>query len=198
VFAYFDGENEIFFVAGEVVNYSDTHQRITRLMPVVVDDSEVPLSSDENVDFLPDFDALIDAISLAPDSRFPFSFKVEVPEGIIVEDNFEIQIQIEAEPAETAHEDLDRSYEAGGEWPGSFFVDSILENPGPDLTTFAALAVAVYDLENRVIAVSWRYVTDPLFFSAGEHSFVIDVEPWDIVDELGLEKGGDDVLVFGE
>ena len=196
VFAHFDGENETFFVAGEVINHTDTHQRITRLMPIVLDDDGMPLSSDDNVDFPTDFDVLRDAISLAPDWSLPFSFKVELPEGIIVEDNYEIQV--EAEPTEAAREDLNVFEDVGGEWPDSFFVEGTVENPGTELTKFVAIVVTVYDLEERVIGVGWQYQTDPFFLSAEEYDFDLDITPWAIVEDLELEMDWHAVQAFGE
>jgi hypothetical protein len=167
-------------------------------MPAVLDDDGIYLSTDGNASFPSGFDELRDAIVVAPEWSLPFSFQVELPEGITVEDNYEVEVEVEATPAEAAREDLEYDEDAGGEWPDSFFVEGSIENSGPELTRFFAVVVTVYDLNGHVIGVGWQIVTDPLDLSEEEHDFDLDIIPWAFVEDQGIAMDWHDVQVFGE
>jgi hypothetical protein len=196
VYSYYDSERQTWFVAGEVINFTTSNQRITRIRPVVLDEDEMPLTGDENVYTLPGYDELREAVTLALDQSLPFNYEVSLPDGITVEDNYEIQI--EWEPVGPAHEGFTLEFEDSGEWPDLFYIEGTFDNPGPDLTTFVAIVVTVFDEEARVIGVGWHFETDPRYLAAGEHGFDVDVIAWDIAAEVPLELSWYDVQVFGE
>ena len=72
------------------------------------------------------------------------------------------------------------------------------ETSTPDLSIFVAIVVTVYDASGRVIAVGWRYETDPAYLVADKRELELFVEPLNFVYDLDLEMDGIEVQVFGE
>ncbi len=198
VFTYYHDESQQFYIAGEVVNNTATHQRITTFMPVVFDENGVPVTSEQDFDVPLGYDQLREAISLAPDQSLAFNFRIYLPKDISVGDNYDISIT--AEPAEPAREDLDITYDSFDttDLPELFWVEGTYENPGPDLNDYVAIVVTLYDDEERVIGMGLYYEEDESsYLTTGEHEFSVAVEMWEIVDYLELEVYSYKVQAFG-
>jgi hypothetical protein len=197
VFTYYDDAFQEFYISGEVVNDTHFDRRITTLMPVVYDEDELPATSEDDVEFPEGFDELREAVVLPPGQSLSFDFLVYPPEGISVEDNYEILV--EGGPAEATRDDLDiTSYEFDDfDWPVYFYVDGAFENPGPALTEYVAVVVTLYDEDGRVIGVGWFYETGSSALAAGEHEFEVEVETSYMVYELELEVYTYQVQIFG-
>jgi hypothetical protein len=201
IFTHFDPEVQVFYVSGELVNGTGTYQHVSALMPVVLDEGRVPITSAEHVVAFPGYDELREAISLAPEQNLSFAFEVFLPEEVPVVEDYEILV--EAEPADPPREDLDiiREDYLDSDWPEVFTVEGSFENPGPTLEYFAAVVVTVYDLHNdkeRVVGVGWLYEDEELaFLQPGEHNFVVETELWDVIGSLQLDVYSYKVQVFG-
>jgi hypothetical protein len=199
VFAYFDANTREFYIAGEVINNNDDHQRITMLTPVVLDENGSPVTSAEDVvPSVEDYDQLLESISLAPDKGLPFAFKVSLPEEASFEEDPDFLI--ESEPAEPARDDLDIPFDDfdRSDWPGFFLVQGSYNNPGSSLQDYVAVVVTVYDDDERVIGLGWwDHNENPALLEPGEHDFLVEAEMWEIAETLALEVYDYDVQVFG-
>lgn len=198
MFTYYDDFFQEFYVMGELVNDSDAYWRVTTFWPAVTDSEGDYVTSSDDVDAISSgYKELREGISLAPGRSLPFSFLIYLPDGVMVEDNYEFVV--EAEPVDPGREDLDipsHDFDTS-DWPFYFYVSGTFENPGPDLAEYVALTVTAYDADERVIGVGWLYETTPSLFSAGAHSFEVEVELWEVVDILELELYSYKVQIFG-
>ena len=195
VHAHYDDVFQELYLSGEVVNETDQHQRITNLTPVVYDRAGDPVTLE---DVIPSegYDDLIEAARLAPGQSLPFGFLIWLPEGISVEENYEVMV--EAEPAQAARDDLVITYDDfESDWPYYFYVNGTWENPGSDLAEYVLVVVTVYDEEQHVIGLGSSYETGSSKLAAGEHDFEVDVELWEIVEFLELEIYNYKVQIFG-
>jgi hypothetical protein len=198
VYTYYDAEYQELYIWGEVVNETGSDQRLTTLIPVVYDGNGNPITSEEDVDTIgSDYEQLREGVSLAPGHSLPFSFLVALPEGVAVEENYEILVA--AEPAEPARADLDIVYynSDASDWPDYYYVEGTFENPGPDLSEYVAIVVTLYDENGHVIGVGWFYEEGSSYLTTGEHDFEIYVELWEILYDLELEVYDHNAQLFG-
>jgi hypothetical protein len=206
VYTYYDDEFQKFYVWGEVVNNTGSDQRLITLWPVIYDADRNPITSKEDVNAVgKGYKELREMVSLAPGLSLPFSFLVYLPDGVSVEDNYEILL--EAEEAGSARGDLDilQDYSDASDWPDYFYADwpdyfyveGIYENPGPDLTAYVALVVTLYDEEGHVIGLGWSLEEDAPYLTSGEHDFEVEVEMWGIASELRFEAYTCKMQIFG-
>ena len=200
LYTYYDEDFHEFYVWGEVVNDSSSYQRITTLFPVVNDAEGKPVTSEDDVEPLPEYDQLKELVSLEPDQSLAFSFLVYLPEEVPFSDDYEMQVEMAA--TEPSRDDLDIPYGSdtfdASEWPYYFYVDGLFVNPGPDLTEYVAVVITLYDQEEHVIGLGWLVSTDPAYFGIGEHGYQVSVTSWDIMDALELEVGTYKIQVFGQ
>jgi hypothetical protein len=159
-----------------------------------------PVNSKKDVDAIGrGYKELREGISLAHDRSLPFSFAIDLPEEAVVEDDYEFVLA--AEPAEPARSDLDIPYDDfdASNWPASFYVRGAYENPGADLSAYAAIVVTLYDMEEQVIGVGWLYeADDAAYLTTGEHEFEVEVEMWEIAEKLELTVATYRVQIFGD
>ena len=171
---------------------------LVTLMPVVFDENEIPVTSDESLLTPVAYDQLRQSISLAPGQALSFVFTVFLPEDITVDENYEIVVESEA--SEPARDDLDILFDDfdTSEWPWYFIVEGNYANPGANLEDHIAIVVTVYDNEERVIGVGWVDENEnPALLEPGEHEFIVETEMWEIADTLGLEAYSYKVQIFG-
>jgi hypothetical protein len=200
VFSYYDSEFQELYVLGEVVNNSDSYQRITSFIPVIYDDDGLPVTDENNFAFPPDFD-FFQTVSISPSGSLSFSFFVYLYDEIdfiVDEEHYEIQIQ--AEPAEPTREDLEiaiTSEDLSG-WPDYYFsVEGTYNNPGPDLTQYVAIVVTLYGESGNVIGMGGWFEDGSPYLDAGVHDFDISViDIWLIAYELNLEVYNYTVQLF--
>jgi predicted small lipoprotein YifL len=198
IYAYYDDVYQEFYVWGELVNHTGDHQRVTTLWPVVYDEVGEAATTKDDVNAIGSgYKDLREGISLAPDQSLAFNFLVYLPEGVTVDDNYEIVI--ESEPAEQGRDDLEIPYENFDDtaWPILFFVEGTFEIPAPDLNEYVAVVVTLYDEDDRVIGVGWLYEESSTYLTADSHDFEIEVEMWDVASDLELEVYFYKVQVFG-
>jgi hypothetical protein len=200
LYAYYFEEFQELYISGEVVNSSDDHRRITKLVPVVYDDAGYPLTSDEDVFFLSmetDYTDLLAAITLAPEQSIAFSAFIELPGDILIDDNF--GVQVESEPADPARDDLDIKGDDfdSTDLPDFLYVNGRYEIPTQDLTDYIAVVVTVYDEEDHVIGMGWRSWDAPDDLTTGEHDFEIDALMWEDYEYLGLDFYWYKIQAFG-
>jgi Tol biopolymer transport system component len=195
---YQDPETQVVHVWGELLNYTGRDRRITAFTPVVYDGDGNPLSDDRSVAFLTDYEDLLEAVSLADGRSLPFGFTVDLPEGVLVENDYQVAVGVTAMVAEPTRDDLDIPFHEFdlSEWPEAFQVRGTFENPGPDLTDYLMVVVTAYDLEGRVIGSGWRYETDPAYLATGTHNFEVTVELSEAVADQNLEVGAYKVQLF--
>ena len=197
LYTFYDDDFLEFYIWGEVVNTSSDHQRITTLEPIVYDADGEPIDLADTIFSPPDFDELMEAVSLDPEQSLAFSFVVLLPDEVIFEEDYDIVV--ETEPAEPSRDDLTILFDEYdlSDWPFFFLVQGTFDNPGADLTEYIALVLTVYDINGHVIGVGWLRESTPPYLTAGEHSFEIEVELFDIVDWLELEMETYKIQLFG-
>lgn len=197
---YQDDQRDELYIAGQVINNAGSSQRITSLTPVVYGPQGNPVTSAADFEFLPiglNYGRLLENVSLAPGHRLAFGFRVSLPEGITVEDNYEISV--EAVPTEPVRNDIvttlierDRSG-----WPDFIHVECAVENPGSKLADYLVITVSVYDEDDRVIGLGWRYETAPRYLAPGTQIFDVKAVMLEIVGGLGTDMNTADVQAFG-
>ncbi len=198
VFTYYDEDFLEFYIWGEVVNNTGSDQRITSLMPVVYDGNGAPVTSEEDVLGLWDYEKLLDLVSIAPEKSLAFSFLVFLPDETPFSQDYEVLVR--AETVEPARDDLDITDDEFdlSDWPDYLYVDGFYQIPSPNLNAYVAVVVTVYDEDEHVIGVGWTYETAALYLEAGAHDFEVIVEMWEIVSHLNLDAYSYKVQVFGE
>jgi len=196
VFTYHDVEHQEFYIWGEVVNDTNSHQQITTLTPVVYGRDGNPLTSAE-VESPLGYDELRAAVRLPPTKSLAFGFRVYLPTDVPFDQDYEILV--ETEPVEPGRDDLDITHDEhdGLDWPDYFYVEGNYENPGLDLNEYVALVVTIYVGGDQVVGLGWAYETDDLHLQTGEQDFAVEVEMWEIVGELGLDVYSYKVQAFG-
>lgn len=173
---YYDDASQELYITGEVVNGTDSYQRIASLAPVFYDDEGNLIPGEETV-LVPDaYELMLDTVSLAPDDSFTFVFRTLVPEGVPDADKYEILI--DAEPAESARNDLEifPGEEDASDWPDYLIIRGIFENPGPDLEQYLSIVITIYDEQEQVIGLGWFFETASSYLTAGAQEFEIEVE----------------------
>jgi hypothetical protein len=198
VYTYFDDEFLEFYVQGDLVNDTEDDARIVSFWPVILGADGVPVTSKGDVDAIAQgYKELRESISLAPGQSLAFSFLVDVPIEISIEDNYDFIVA--SEQVEAGRDDLDITDDAfdDSDWPYAFFVEGTYANPGSDLTTYVAIVVTLYNVEGQVLGVGWSLETSVPFLSAGEHGFEVSVDVWEGLDHLELEVYSYKVQVFG-
>ena len=136
-------------------------------------------------------------VSLDPEQSLAFGFVVLVPDEVAFEKDYDIVV--ETEPAEPARDDLTVVFDEYdlADWPDLLLVQGSFQIAGADLTESIAFVVTVYDVDGHVIGVGWQYEATPPYLTAGEHSFVIEVELFEGVDWLDLEMETYKLQLFG-
>jgi hypothetical protein len=198
LFTYYDEDFLEFYIMGELVNQSGSAQRVMTFWPVVLDADGNQVTDRDDVDAAASgYKELREGVGLPAGSSLPFSFLIDVPQDVTVDDNYDFVII--GEPAEPARDDLDIPFDDYDlvDWPNFFYVEGSYDNPGPGLTEYVAIVVTLYDEQERVIGIGWIYSTDSSLLAAGEHDFDLEIVPWDIVEWLELEVNTYKIQVFG-
>jgi hypothetical protein len=198
LFTYFDEDHLEFYVQGEVFNDTQEYMSITSLWPFILDDAGEPVTSEADVSAISkDYAELRKIVRLAPAQGLAFSFLVDVPSDISVEDNFDFVFV--AELADEGREDLDiveDDYDES-DWPNSLYVYGVYDNSGANLSTTVAIVVTLYGDYDEVLGVGWSYESGGDFLEAGEHDFELKVQMWEGLGDLRLELFWYKVQVFG-
>lgn len=198
LFTYFDEDHLEFYVQGEVFNDTQENMRITSLWPFILDSAGEPVTSEADVSAISkDYAQLREIVPLAPEQGLAFSFLVDVPSDVSVEDNFDFVFV--AEPADEGRDDLDIVEDDYDDldWPNSLYVYGVYDNAGDDLSTTVAIVVTLYGDYDEVLGVGWSYESGGDFLKAGEHDFELKVQMWDGLEDPGLELFWYKVQVFG-
>ena len=198
VFSYFDEDFLEFYVQGEIVNDTQDYMRIVELWPVILDDAGEPVTSEADVSVISkDYAQLREIVRLAPEQSLAFSFVIEVPSEIYVEDNYDFVIA--AEPTDDGRDDLDILDEDfdDEDWPYSLYVNGVYDIAGDDLSAYVAIVVTLYGDYDKVLGVGWSYESGGAFLETGAHDFEVKVQMWEALDHLELELYSYKVQVFG-
>jgi hypothetical protein len=198
IFTYFDEDYLEFYVQGEVFNDTQEYMSITSLWPVILDDAGESVTSEADASAISkDYAKLREIVRLAPDQGLAFSFLVDVPSDISVEDNFDFVVAVE--PADDGRDDLDivEDDDDNSDWPNSLYVYGVYDNPGVDLSTYVAVVVTLYGDFDEVLGVGWSYESGGDFLEAGQHDFELKVQMWEGLENLQLELSWYKVQVFG-
>jgi hypothetical protein len=175
--------------------------RIVELWPIILDDAGEPVTSEADVSAISkDYAQLREIARLAPDQALAFSFLIEVPSEIYVEDNYDFVVTAEA--TDDGRDDLDIINEDDEEfddedWPYSFYVKGVYDNAGDALSAYVAVVVTLYGDYDEVLGVGWSYESGGAFLETGAHDFEVKIQMWEGLDHLELELYTYKVQVFG-